>query len=216
MFPFFETIRYKNGVLENSSFHQQRVDRTFMHFNAALNKTRKSINDINCFQIKSIQIPNHLLPNQVYKCRVKYNFKGDVETEFQPYQVRKINSLSIVDIEGNEYAFKYTNREWLNNLLNKVQTDEVILFDKQIVKDASYANLAFFDGIDWFTPKSPLLLGTRRAALIEKGIIIEKEITLLNLNSFKKVKFINAMMLWEESPTLDFTFDSNTNTLALL
>lgn len=216
MFPFFETIRYKNGVLENSSFHQQRVDRTFMHFNAALNKTRKSINDINCFQIKSIQIPTHLLPNQVYKCRVKYNLKGDVETEFQPYQVRKINSLSIVDIEGNEYAFKYTNRKWLNNLLNKAQTDEVILVDKQIVKDATYANLVFFDGTNWYTPSNPLLLGTQRAALIAENKIIEKEITLLNLKSFNKVKFINAMMLWEESPTLEFIFDSNTKSLVIL
>ena len=86
--------------------------------------------------------------------------------------------------------------------MSKSGTDEIIFVDKGLIKDASYANLALFDGVNWFTPKIPLLLGTRRAALLEDGIINEKEISLADLHKYKQVKFINAMMSWEESPTL--------------
>jgi 4-amino-4-deoxychorismate lyase len=67
------------------------------------------------------------------------------------------------------------------------------------IKDASYANLVFFDGVHWVTPSQPLLMGTRRAALLKAGVIIEAPIQIKELNSFVDFKLINAMMLWEES-----------------
>jgi 4-amino-4-deoxychorismate lyase len=78
----------------------------------------------------------------------------------------------------------------------------VILTHKGFIKDASYANLAFFDGKTWMTPSQPLLMGTRRASLINAKTIIESPIQVKELEKFSFVKCINAMMLWEESPMI--------------
>ena len=106
------------------------------------------------------------------------------------------------DIGDNDYVHKYSNREWINNILLKSGNDDVIFTKNGIVKDASYANLVFFDGQNWITPSQPLLLGTRRASLIAAGIIKEALIQIKDLPKYNTVKLINAMMLWEESPTI--------------
>jgi 4-amino-4-deoxychorismate lyase len=209
MYPFFETIRYKNGVLENLAFHQQRVDRTFMQFKETV-EAKEAPNALN---LSTIQVHGGLLTNQVYKCRVKYNLASDFNIAFEPYTIRSIKNCLLTEIGDNKYDYKYTDRDWLNEALLVAATDEIIFTSAGFIKDASYANLAFFDGSDWFTPKNPLLLGTRRAALIEKGIINEIDIRIADLYKYKSIKLINAMMLWEESPTLNLNFDSVSNTL---
>jgi len=195
MYPFFETIRYNNGVLENLSFHQQRVDRTFAEHGASTN-----------LQLLTIPLTEStaqiITPDLVYKCRVKYNLAGEYSIDLLPYTLRAIKSFSFTEIGVHTYAYKYWNRDWINEALSKSGTDEIIFVDNGLIKDASYANLALFDGVNWFTPTIPLLLGTRRAALIEQGIISESEIKVADLHQYKLVKFINAMMDWAESPTL--------------
>jgi 4-amino-4-deoxychorismate lyase len=202
MYQFFETIRYKNGVLENLPFHQHRVNRTLVNYNK--------------FDLSIIQPPIGLLPEQVYKCRVKYNLAADFEVTFEPYKIKLIKNCLLAEIGDNKYDYKYTNRNWLNEALQLAGTDEIIFTSEGVIKDASYANLAFFNGSNWFTPKCPLLLGTRRAALIEEGIINEMEIRLQDLHQYKSMKLINAMMLWEESAILSFKYDSASNKLEFL
>ncbi len=209
MYPFFETIRYKNGVLENLAFHQQRVNRTFMQFK----ETIEAKGAITSLDLSTIQVPVGLLTNQVYKCRLKYNLASDFTIAFEPYTIRTIKNCLLTEIGDNKYDYKYTDRDWLNEALLVAGTDEIIFTSAGYIKDGSYANLAFFDGRDWFTPKNPLLLGTRRAALIKKDIIKELDIRIADLYKYKSIKLINAMMLWEESPTLNFNFDSVSNTL---
>jgi Aminotransferase class IV. len=53
-----------------------------------------------------------------------------------------------------------------------------------------------FDGKDWFTPKLPLLRGTCRTALIDNGIIKEKDIRPEELSSYSFVRLFNAMIKW--------------------
>jgi 4-amino-4-deoxychorismate lyase len=122
----------------------------------------------------------------------------------------------LTEIGDHVYDYKYTDRGWLNEALQVAATDEIIFTSAGIIKDASYANLAFYNGSNWFTPKSPLLIGTRRAALIEEGLINETEIRVQDLHQYKSVKLINAMMLWEESATLSFDYDSASNKLEFL
>lgn len=209
MYQFFETIRYKNGVLENLVFHQQRVNRTLLNFKQFdLTKGPNAK-----LSLSTIQLPTGLLTDQVYKCRVKYNLASDFEVSFEPYKMRTIKNCLLVEIGDNVYDYKYTNRGWLNEALLIAATDEIIFSSAGIIKDASYANLAFFNGSGWFTPKNPLLPGTRRAALIEQGIINETEIRINDLHQYKSIKLINAMMLWEESATLCFNYDSASNKL---
>jgi 4-amino-4-deoxychorismate lyase len=197
MYPFFETIRYCNGVLENLPYHQQRVNSTFLHFNV------EDILPLAAIPIqKSASFPSEHLGNAVYKCKIQYNLKGEYTIAFTPYSIRAIRSIEIVAIVNKQYNHKYTNRDWINHLHSNANADEIIMVENGIVKDASYANLCFFDGENWFTPQNPLLLGTRRAFLLDNGIIQEKEIRVQDLHRYQAVRLINAMMLWQESITL--------------
>lgn len=195
MYPFFETIRFKNGIAENLSLHQQRVDNTIMQLGGTVS--------IQLASIISSQSNKPAIDNNVYKCRVKYNLEGEAQVEFEPYTIRSIRNLSIQDIGAHTYPYKYTNREWLTSLLIASHADELILTQNGFVKDATYANLVFFNGEQWITPSSPLLYGTRRAQLLEDEIIIAQPIHINELQQFKAVKLINAMMLWEESPLIE-------------
>jgi 4-amino-4-deoxychorismate lyase len=71
-----------------------------------------------------------------------------------------------------------------------------------LLTDASYANLVFFNGAEWHTPKTPMLEGTQRAKLIEQTVLIEKDIYVNQLSQYQSFKRINAMMTWDDSPEL--------------
>jgi len=191
MYLFFETIRYQNGILENVPFHQARMNRTLKVFEK---NTSIFINEIPLeFDFKM---------DEVYKIRILYNVEGNYKVEYELYKLKKINTVAISLINQEEYSFKYTNRHWLNEALEKAGTDEIIIVKDEIIKDGNYANLVFYNGTEWHTPKNPLLLGTHRARLIDENKIIQKEIKIMDLANYEKVKFINAMMLWDESPEI--------------
>jgi 4-amino-4-deoxychorismate lyase len=194
MYPLFETIRYKNGIAENLALHQQRVDHTLVKLNASAPI------------LLSERIASHLLkPNlddKLYKCRVRYDLFGNVNIHFEHYAVKNIQSISLQDIGNNQYPYKFSDRNWINELVANAGTDEVIMTQNGSIKDASYANLVFFDGKNWVTPSQPLLMGTRRAALINAGTIIESPIHVKDLSNFGVLKLINAMMLWDECPAI--------------
>lgn len=192
MYPFFETIRYKNGILENISYHQARINRTV----SALGRNTS-------IQLDKIQIEGKFEKDILYKIKCLYNLEGAFHIEKEFYNKKIIQTVSIHQAAQEEYQFKYTNRSWLNDALKKSGTDEIIIIQNNIVKDGNYANLIFFDGNEWHTPIHPLLLGTHRARLIEENKIIEKVITLSDLANYTTLKYINAMMLWEESPEIE-------------
>ena len=52
------------------------------------------------------------------------------------------------------------------------------------------------DAADWYTPLHPLLKGTKRAELLDKGVLKEKEIKKEELSSFSAVRLFNAMIGW--------------------
>jgi len=191
MYLFFETIRYQNGILENVPYHQARMNRTLKVFEK---NTSIFINEIPLeFDFKM---------DEVYKIRILYNVEGNYKVEYELYKLKKINTVAISLINQEEYSFKYTNRHWLNEALEKAGTNEIIIVKDEIIKDGNYANLVFYNGTEWHTPKNPLLLGTHRARLIDENKIIQKEIKIMDLANYEKVKFINAMMLWDESPEI--------------
>ena len=192
MYPLFETIRYVNGIIENLSYHQARLDRTI-----------NALGGSTSVQLDKIQIDGGFEKNIVYKLRCSYDLKGTYRIEKEVYQKKIIKSVSIFKTVIEEYPYKYTNRNWLNDALKKAGTDEIIIVQNNIIKDGNYANLVFFNGSEWHTPLHPLLLGTRRAKLIDENKIIAKNITLDEISNYKKMKFINAMMLWEECPEIE-------------
>ena len=64
--------------------------------------------------------------------------------------------------------------------------------------DISFTNLAICDGKHWVTPRQPLLHGTKRAGLLDKGIIQEADITLEDLRNANKTSLFNAMIEFGE------------------
>jgi len=197
MYPFFETIRYCNGVFENLHYHQQRVERTFL---ALGNDKIMQLSTIPWQE--SLTYPGAHANDIVYKCKIKYNLNREYFIEFTHYFIRQICSIEIVEVINKQYNHKFTNRDWITYLHSNANADEIIMVENGIVKDASYANLCFYDGENWFTPQKPLLLGTRRAFLLDNGIIQEKIIRVQDLHRYQAVRLINAMMLWQESITL--------------
>jgi len=192
MYPFFETIRYVNGILENLSYHQARI-----------NRTARALGGKTAIQLDKIQLVHDFEKDIVYKIKCSYNLEGAYHIEKAVYHKKTIQTVSIHQAALEEYQYKYTNRNWLNEALKNAGTDEMIILQNNMIKDGNYANLVFFNGSEWHTPLYPLLLGTHRARLIDQNKIIEKDITISDLSSYTKLKFINAMMLWEESPEIE-------------
>ena len=198
MYLLFETIRYKNGIPENLDLHQSRV-------NSTLKQLRANAPILLSDHIK-VHSEKPSIENKVYKCRMRYDLNGSVNISFESYTIKKIETISLKDIGSNKYPFKFTDRIWIQEFLANSGTDEVIFTQNGYIKDASYANLVFFDGVKWITPSQPLLMGTRRAALLKAGIIFEAPIRIEDLKKFVGFKLINAMMLWEESPSFKLEF----------
>ncbi len=197
MFQFFETIRYFNAGVENLFFHQQRVEKTFL-YNGRI--CRLNLEEIN-FNSKAVEY--HINKSEVYKCKLSYNLDGNYSLHFEPYRIRIIKTFSFLDIGLNKYDFKFVDRDWINKAVSEAKTDEVIFIENELMKDASYANIVLYDGVNWVTPKKPLLPGTKRAFLLKEKIIIEQDIYVHQIEKFEKIKFINAMMNWDESPCID-------------
>lgn len=134
-----------------------------------------------------------------YKARVVYGEQGVETVEYAPYSMRNINSMQVVEDDTITYDYKSTDRSRLNALIEKKgSSDEIIIVKHGLLTDTSFANLAIFDGKRWITPRHPLLPGTKRAALLDKGIIHEADVTLEDLRKANNVSLFNAMIEFGE------------------
>ena len=177
---FIETIKYENGEYLNLALHQKRIDRTFQEF---FPKT-------NVLNLKDILSYN--FQQGIHKIRVEYD-EASFKIDSREYLNKHINSMGLVE-SSLEYSFKYSDRSEINELLETSRFDEIIIIKNGMVTDSSYANLAFFDGEKWWTPRSPLLYGVKRSKLIAEGMINELDISYNDIQHFKKVSLINAML----------------------
>jgi 4-amino-4-deoxychorismate lyase len=189
----FETIKIYNHELLNLQYHNERVNRTRYELLGTLEKW-----DI----AKFISIPHGLLKDTVYKCRFFY-FHEPGTIDFQLYSMRKINKLRLFECNEIEYMYKFFDRGTIDSLkaLNR-DVDDIIIVKKEMITDCTYANLVFFDGSDWLTPKYPLLHGTMRRKLLDEKRIVEKIIYPRDLQFFSNLRLINAMIGLDESPDI--------------
>lgn len=194
MFLFIETIRIENGTIPMLWEHQQRINRTLAHIGLR-----------HPFILKDLLVVPEEAQTGIYKCRIIYDKNGVLDIQFHTYSIKKIATLSLVDIGERTYAFKYEDRTWINDLLEQAKTDEIIMCQNDHITDSSYANLAFFNGTSWVTPKNPLLHGARRQQLLENKVLGEVDITIKDLKKYSHLKCINAMMTWEEAPILSIS-----------
>lgn len=181
---FIETIRIEDGKVYNLDYHIERFDRT----RAAFWKGSAPID------LRTLVSPQSL--EGIYKCRVVYGREIE-EITYVPYQMRDVSSLRLVVADTVDYTYKSTNRENLNALYaQRKMADDVLIVKDGCLTDTSIANVALYDGKMWCTPSHPLLRGTKRAELLDKKIIVEKDIPQAHLGEYSKIMLFNAMIDW--------------------
>lgn len=187
---FVETIKMKNGEVLNLTYHQKRLERTIAHFFPELNST--AIPRLETL----IDFPAY---KGVFKIRVLYGNKGIEHIECAPYTLRSIRSLQVVHNDEINYAYKSTQRTALQALAaQRGECDDIVIVKNGLVTDTSFTNLAIFNGHEWLTPRIPLLAGTRRAWLLDKGMIKEADLTPHDLYNARKIRLFNAMIDFDE------------------
>lgn len=192
MCQLLESLKLKDGRIQNPEFHQNRMNRS-------LKELYPEAEEINLDSV--ISIPENC-KSGLFKVRVLY--RGSVEkVEIEPYQFRTIESLKVVHHESIDYHLKYSDRRILQELFaQRGNCDDIIIVKNGFVGDSFAANLLFFDGKYWFTPTTPLLKGTKRQFLLQQGIILEREIKVDGIAGFQKVGLINALVDFDEMPVV--------------
>lgn len=171
-----ETIHIINGQALHLKYHQNRLE-----------SSRKTLG-LNFSLSLSLNPPK----TGEYRCRVLY--KDTIEkVEYLPYQQKTIQSFKLIHSDIN-YDLKFEDRSAINLLLqDKEDADEIIIIKNSLVTDTSIANLAFYNGKEWLTPRAPLLKGTTRQRLLDEGKIVCADIHYKDIYSFSKMAVMNAM-----------------------
>jgi len=176
---YLETIKALDGKVYNLSYHQERLERV-----------QKSLQGVSHSLVSILQPP----AKGLYRCRVIYD-KENISVEYLPYKKRDVKSLKIVYNDEIEYSQKYLERDLLNELFAlRMDCDDIVVVKSGLLRDTPIANIAFFDGKEWITPKRPLLMGTTRERYLREKKIIARDIFVDDLQNFTKVALMNAMI----------------------
>ena len=177
---FLETIKALDGEVYNLSYHQERLE-------SVLDSLKQAKN----YELNSLLSP----PKKgLYRCRVIYNAQ-EINISYIEYRKREVTSFKLIYDDTIIYDKKYAKRDLLDkHFAQREDADEIIVVKNGLITDTSIANIALYDGKRWFTPKSPLLKGTTRRRYIEEGKILEADIAVDALKSYKKLALMNAMI----------------------
>ena len=177
---FLETIKIFNGKVFHLKYHQERYEKVLKKFNIK--------------EFKNLQDYIKLQEDGLYRCRLVYT-KDNIDVEYLPYTKRKIKKLKLIYNDKITYKYKSTCRDELNNLFNQREdADDIIIVKNSFITDTTIANIAFYDGEVWHTPKKPLLEGTTRQRFIDDGKLILSDIDVQTIYRYKKIALLNAMI----------------------
>ena len=187
MCRFIETICINDGVIENLSAHNERMNNTIrVHYGSS---------------VMPVFLEDFITAEGCKgrtRCRVEYTSAVE-KVEYFPYSIREVKSLQLVNDDTAEYSFKYADRSVLDrNFALCGNADDVVIVRSGMLTDTSIANIALYKEGKWFTPKYPLLKGTRRARLLAEGIIEEDIIMADSLHKYEKIRLFNAMISFGE------------------
>ncbi len=188
---------------ETISVEQRQFSSLLPYHEARLNHTRQHLwgEAQSLTLVDQLEVPDFVDDSQ-HKCRVTYGAEI-MDVEWEQYQRRPIESLRLVNADDLAYDFKFKDRQVLKHLFDQRDAcDDVLMVRQGFITDTSYANVALFDGTRWYTPEQPLLAGTRRAYLLDEGVITPRAIRAEVLPDYVSLRLFNAMLPWEEAPTL--------------
>jgi 4-amino-4-deoxychorismate lyase len=188
---FIETLLVKNGKIQNLKYHLNRIKKTAKYFKW---KTLDKIIENKEWKMKDGE----------WRIRITYSYDGIRNIEIFPIKKRTFKKFKLVKIDFN-YFFKYKNRKKFSIIHSQfsIDFDEFILVKNNLITDTTISNLAFFTGKEWITPKYPLLKGTKRQELIDKGILKKENIHIYDLPYFKKIAMLNAIIGFQEINDFD-------------
>jgi len=179
---YLETIKAVDAKLYYLSYHQKRLEKTLGNANILLQDV--------------LQPP----ASGFYRCRVVYD-DTEYRVTYHRYEKKSIQTLKLVVDDEIEYSKKYYDRSKIDMLLEKKSfCDDILIVKNSLITDTSIANIALKYKNEWITPKKPLLEGTTRARLLEKGKIFEEDISVEDLDKFKQVALMNAMIDFDIIP----------------
>ena len=185
---FVETIKVFNGVFCNLEYHERRAQATAVAFFG------KPL----VWSVDRVVIPENMRFGLV-KCRVEYD--AEIRTiSFQPYVMRTIRSLKLVNGDGVDYRYKSTDRTALARLLEQREAcDDVLIVREGRITGTSFTNVVFEDSSgDFYTPDTCLLEGTCRRSLLDAKKIQSCPIRVEDVSKFQRVLLINAMIGLED------------------
>lgn len=190
---FIETICIEKGEIGNLVYHNRRM-----------NATRHDIfGSLAALDLAGFVEP--YLYQERTKCRVEYGI--DIrKVEYSPYRIRPVRSLQLIKCDGIDYRYKSADRDVLNRLFaQRGICDDVLVVRNGLLTDTSICNVAFGNGTTWFTPRVPLLEGTRRASLLAHGVLVGADIRVEDLPRFSSVRLYNALINFGE---IEFSVDN--------
>jgi 4-amino-4-deoxychorismate lyase len=188
MLQLIETICYEKGKFHRLPLHEDRMNRSRRHFLRMCSPISLS---------QSLILPENL-KNQKIRCRVTYTSLIE-NIEYEPYTIKKIESLRLVQADAITYPFKYLNRDSLNNLLeHRGAMDEILMVRSGFITDTTFTNIALLQNGYWYTPALPLLPGTRREEYLKQCKIFPRNIRPEDLKYYEEARLINAMRSLEE------------------
>ncbi|HHD81834.1 MAG TPA: hypothetical protein ENK82_08170 [Campylobacterales bacterium] len=179
MLLLFETLKIEDGKIFNVKWHNKR-----------LNKSRKELFNLST----ELDLLDYLTSPPslgLYRCKVIYN-ETILSVEYFPYQAKLFKNFQIRPSQIR-YDYKYLNREELESLKNN-PFDDVIIEKEGFLTDTSIANIAFYDRENWLTPKTPLLEGTTRARLLQKGFLKASPIKKEMIKNYTYFALMNSMI----------------------
>jgi len=189
MCRFLESIKLKDGVFFRLKYHHERVNHCFQQC-----FPEQEAPDLAAF-LHQQEVP----ATGLFKCRVLYDEQGFRRPEITPYHMRKIETLKLVETNLEPMVCKSADRSVYEQLFaQRGVYDDVLMVRNGLLTDTSYANIALFDGEQWVTPRLPVLYGTNRAYLLEKKMIVEKDINATDLHHYQKIRLFNAMIEFGE------------------
>lgn len=187
---FFESICVRDGELELVELHEERMQRA----------RREKLGLDERLSLRSFRVPISARKGK-FKCRVEYSQSIEHVT-FEKYEPITYERFRLIDADSAEYAHKFTDRTALLSLLDEVAPDGLIIVKNGLITDTYHANLVFFDGDKWYTPREPLLRGCMREWLLRTGKIELADIGPADLARYTHFKQINSMLGFEESPMM--------------
>ena len=185
---FSEVIKICNGKIFNLPAHIERMNFTLLSFFGSTIP----------FSLKDEDIPLEFREGLV-KCRIVYSLEN-LEIEYSHYTFREINSLKIIHDNSIDYSFKYADRRAFERLMaQKENCDDILVVKNGLVTDTSFTNVVFESDKGLFTPSTYLLPGTKRQTLLKERVIKEKVIRIEDIEDYRKLYLINAMMGIEDN-----------------